>query len=255
MFTFDSSRLPPRVRRTALRLINFVRPKARTVPLTVDEILGSSAGKDLVDRFVEFYYRAGTAPCMTYAGMPILKNPCDVWVIVELMEKLRPTAIVETGTHCGGSATYYADMARILGVDTGVITIDINPKWSVDPVSRGIISIVGYSTDAPVVARVKANVDERQKTRPGNVLVLLDSDHSRDNVLQEMQLYASLVTSGSYLIVEDTHVNGHPSFPSHGPGPWEAVDAFLASRSDFEVDRSCERFLLTFNPRGWLRRK
>lgn len=255
MFTFDSSKLPPRVRRTAMRLINFVRPKPRTVPLTVDEILGSSSGKDLVARFVEFYYRAGTAPSMTYAGMPILKNPCDVWVIVELMERLRPTAIVETGTHCGGSATYYADMARLLGVDAAVITIDINPKWPIDPVGRGVTSIVGYSTDGRVVAQVKAKVEECQRIRPGNVLVLLDSDHSCDNVLQEMKLYAPLVTRGSYLIVEDTHVNGHPSFPSHGPGPWEAVDSFLATTSDFEVDRSCERFLLTFNPRGWLKRK
>jgi cephalosporin hydroxylase len=69
-----------------------------------------------------------------------------------------------------------------------------------------------------------------------------------------MRLYSRFVTPGSYLVVEDTNVNGHPSFPAHGPGPWEAVQEFLASTDAFEVDRNCERFLLTFNPGGWLRR-
>ena len=72
-----------------------------------------------------------------------------------------------------------------------------------------------------------------------------------------MNIYIEFVTHGSYIIVEDTNVNGHPSFASHGPGPWEAVDEFLNGESShyFEVDRSKERFLLTFNPRGYLRKK
>ncbi len=255
MQLFDPSQLPAKARRAATRFINFVRPKPRTMPLTVDQILASTSGKDLVERFLEFYYRAGTAPSMSYSGMPILKNPCDIWVIVELFERLRPSVVVETGTHFGGSAIYFADMLRTLGVDSSVITIDINPKWSVDPASRGVTSIVGYSTDKAVFSQVKDKISERQKLRPGHTLVLLDSDHSRDNVLQEMRLYGALVSKDSYMIVEDTHVNGHPSFPSHGPGPWEAVDQFLAECQDFVPDRSCERFLLTFNPRGWLKRK
>ena len=71
---------------------------------------------------------------------------------------------------------------------------------------------------------------------------------------KELETYGQLITPGSYIIAEDSHVNGHPSFPSHGPGPWEAVEKFLAQTTDFVVDTDCERFLLTFNPRGWLRR-
>ena len=66
--------------------------------------------------------------------------------------------------------------------------------------------------------------------------------------------YADAVTPGSYVIVEDTNVNDHPVYASHGPGPWEAVEWFLARRSDFAVDASMHRHHLTFNPRGYLKR-
>jgi cephalosporin hydroxylase len=66
--------------------------------------------------------------------------------------------------------------------------------------------------------------------------------------------YADAVTPGSYVIVEDTNVNDHPVYASHGPGPWEAVEWFLAQRSDFAVDKSMHRHHLTFNPRGYLKR-
>ena len=85
-------------------------------------------------------------------------------------------------------------------------------------------------------------------------MVILDSDHSRDHVLAELYAYADLVTPGCYLVVEDTVVNGHPFWPDFGPGPMEAVDAFLSGRPDYEIDTTRERFLLTLNPRGYLRR-
>jgi cephalosporin hydroxylase len=91
--------------------------------------------------------------------------------------------------------------------------------------------------------------------QPGPVMVTLDSDHSEENVSRELQLYAPMVTQGSYLVVEDTNVNGHPASSEHGPGPWEAVQAFLAANPDFEPDLNCQRHLLTFFPNGWLRRR
>jgi cephalosporin hydroxylase len=75
-------------------------------------------------------------------------------------------------------------------------------------------------------------------------------------VRAELRAYAPLVTEGHYLIVEDTNVNGNPVFPEHGPGPMEAVQQFLEKPigRGFEVDRSCERFLMTLNPGGFLKR-
>jgi hypothetical protein len=84
--------------------------------------------------------------------------------------------------------------------------------------------------------------------------LVLDSDHSRDHVLDELRAYADLVSVGSYFVVEDTNVNGHPAYPEFGPGPMEAVDAFLAEDDRFEVDAGREKFFMTFNPRGYLRK-
>ena len=86
-------------------------------------------------------------------------------------------------------------------------------------------------------------------------MVVLDSDHSRDHVLRELRRFHSLVSPGQYLVVEDTNVNGHPVLPQHGPGPMEALDIFLAENDDFEIDSSREKYLITFNPRGYLRKK
>ena len=84
--------------------------------------------------------------------------------------------------------------------------------------------------------------------------MILDSDHSRDHVLAEMRLYADLVPVGGYLLVQDTNINGHPVHPDFGPGPMEAVEEFLATNDEFEVDRARERMMFTFHPRGYLRR-
>jgi cephalosporin hydroxylase len=234
------------------RVIQFLRPKPRVLPLSVDDVLASNAARSVVERFVDFYYSGGTAGNLRWNGVDIIKNPCDLWMMLELFQRIRPRVLVETGTHFGGSALFYADLLRTLGIDCLVVTIDINPKWSIDPVTRGIESLVGYSTDASIVDSVRRVVEKTAGEKP--VMVALDSDHSENNVAKELDIYADFVTPGSYLVVEDTIVNGHPCFPSHGPGPWEAVDKFLEKRKDFVVDVECQRFLLTFNPRGWLRR-
>ena len=85
-------------------------------------------------------------------------------------------------------------------------------------------------------------------------MVILDSDHSFAHVAAEMELLGPLVTPGQYLIVEDTCVNGHPILPDFGAGPMEAVHEFLARHAEFAVDESREKFLLTLNPQGYLKR-
>jgi cephalosporin hydroxylase len=222
--------------------------------MTVEQILAVQAGRAIVEGFNDLWYRSDVGGELTWRGDPIVKNPCDLWMMIELFQRLRPTAIVETGTYRGGSASFWADMLRVLEIPASVVTIDVHPQWSFAPESKGILSIVGPSTDPSVVGQVQSAIADAKARREGPILVTLDSDHTQGHVAREMTLYSGLVTVGSYLVVEDTNVNGHPSRPDAGPGPWEAVTEFLAQRSDFVADRDCERYLLTYCPRGWLRR-
>jgi len=130
-----------------------------------------------------------------------------------------------------------------------VVTIDVKERPQ-RPAHPRITYLTGSSTAREIVREV-----EDRARSADSVLVLLDSDHSEAHVREELRLYSPLVTPGSYLIVEDTNVNGHPVTFDYGPGPMEAVETFLSERSDFEVDRSRERLLMTFNPEGFLRRR
>lgn len=111
--------------------------------------------------------------------------------------------------------------------------------------------IHGSSTNPKIVEAIREQIKDGEQ-----VLVILDSDHNKNHVLDELHAYAPLVTPGSYLIVEDTNRHGYllaGGLPAGGP--MEAVEEFLLETGDFEVDRSREdKFLMTFNPSGWLRR-
>jgi cephalosporin hydroxylase len=85
-------------------------------------------------------------------------------------------------------------------------------------------------------------------------MVFLDSDHHKQHVLNELHAYSQIVTMGSYLVVEDSNINGHPVSPGWGPGPMEAIHEFLGKKSGFQIDKSREKFLLTVAPDGFLRK-
>ena len=182
-----------------------------------------------------------------WMGVETLKCPLDLWVYQEILFDVRPDLVVETGTHKGGSALFLAGMLDLLGKGE-VATIDVRTDPA-RPAHPRIRYVAGSSADPQVVASVFSG------RRSGEVcLVILDSDHSRDHVARELTAFAPRVSVGSYLIVEDTNVNGHPVLPDFGPGPYEAVGEFLASHPEFEADASREKFLMTFNPRGFLKR-
>lgn len=206
----------------------------------------------VVDAFHRAYYddagtRGGTWHDTRWLGHRVWKTPLDLWQVSELLYELRPSLIIETGTAFGGSALFMASVCDALGGGS-VVSIDIAPQTDL-PEHQRIRYLTGSSTDPTIIATVHALAEQAATT-----LVILDSDHTRDHVLAECRAYADLVSVGSYLVVEDTNVNGHPVLPSHGAGPWEAVAEFLAERDDFEVDTRRHKFLMTFNPGGWLRR-
>lgn len=203
----------------------------------------------VTNRFHKLYYyrRERTWRNTTWLGAAVLKCPLDLWVYQEILHELRPDWIVETGTAFGGSASYLAALCDLIGAGR-ILTIDPLEREG-RPVHPRIAYLRGRSTDPEILARVEASV-----AGADTVLVLLDSDHSRDNVLAELRAYHRFVTPGSYCVVEDGNVGGHPVSREFGPGPTEAIRAFLAENPAFEVDRSREKFYLTFNPGGYLRR-
>jgi cephalosporin hydroxylase len=224
----------------------------------------ASAGTEVAQRFHELYYDGArvqrTWATTHFLGVPVLKCPFDLWHYQELIHRLRPDLLIETGTFLGGSAFYFANLLELLG-NGRVITIDPlsgeecaalrkEPPERVRPPHPRLEYLRASSTAPDVIGRMQS---EAAGVR--TVLVVLDSDHTRDHVYAEMKAYAPLVTCGSYLVVEDGNINGHPVLADFGPGPYEAIQDFLEETRDFEVDQVIEdTHYFTFNPRGYLRR-
>lgn len=207
------------------------------------------AVRQVVRRFHEVYYGATkrTWGNTFWRGVPVLKCPLDLWVYQELLHEVRPDLIVETGTKHGGSAYYLASICELLAHGS-VITIDVE-ELPDRPEHPRLTYVAGSSTDPDVVAQVDERIGAGAR-----VLVLLDSDHSREHVLAELDAWSPRVSVGSYLVVEDTNINGHPVTQHSGPGPWEALEEWLPAHPGFSRDPTREKFFLTFNPRGYLKR-
>jgi cephalosporin hydroxylase len=203
-----------------------------------------------VRRFHILYYfnKPRTWANTRFLGVEVWKCPLDLWVYQEIIFETRPDVLVETGTARGGSAFYFARLFDLLGAGC-VISVDIERRYTLLDHPR-ITYVTGSSVAPETLAAVRSKIMEGKR-----VMVALDSDHSCEHVIKELEAYSQLVTPGCYLVVEDSCVNGHPVFRGHGPGPAEALREFLKSNKDFTVDRSREKFFLTFNPGGYLRRR
>jgi len=202
---------------------------------------------DVVNAFHNLYYGSEVWTDTRWMGVTCLKNPLDMWVYQEILWETRPDLIVETGTWSGGSALYLAHILDLIGHGR-VVTIDLQTAQR--PQHPRIRYLEGRSSIDEDVVRTVADIAGGSK----GTMVILDSDHSKAHVLAEIRAYHQLVTVGHYLIVEDTNVNGHPALPEFGDGPWEAVAEFLSETDAFEVDLRRQKFLMTFNPNGYLRR-
>lgn len=202
----------------------------------------------VVDNFHRIYYHNSreTWKQTRWRGVDVWKNPLDLWVYQEILHEIRPDVVVEAGTKFGGSAYFLANICDLLGWGH-VVTIDITPQPD-RPQHDRITYLTGSSTDPAIIEQVD------QIVMGGRILVLLDSDHNAPHVLAELRAWHSRVPVGSYIIVEDTNIHGHPVFERHAPGPMEAVDEFLKENDSFVVDASRQKFMFTFNPRGFLKR-
>jgi cephalosporin hydroxylase len=174
----------------------------------------------------------------------------------QLIYEVQPELIVETGTWYGGSALYFAHTLNGMGLtNSRVLTVDIGDYTKAVSThflwKKYVQFFHGSSTDPAIVSEIARRVKGRK------TVVALDSDHSMKHVLQELKMYSPMVSQGSYLVVEDTHLDGIPTHPEQGPGPYAAVQRFLeeGGSKEFEQDFSREIMVMTFNPGGWLRRK
>ena len=228
------------------------------VPLVNDN---KNYGKMLADHygvlrmFHQLFYYSGNWKNTRWLGKEMLKSPLDMWLYQEILFELKPDLVVETGTWHGGSAYFMASLMDVVGRGR-VLSIDIEPGPDLPRHDR-ITFRAGSSLDPAIAAEVRAAAASAQ-----SVMVVLDSAHNAPHVLDEMRLYGDLVTPGGYLIVEDSNVNGHPVVPDYQEpglapvgGPMEAIGDFLAERDDFEIDTDKHRYMLTFNPNGYLRKR
>ena len=196
----------------------------------------------------------------SWMGRPIIQFPQGMVAMQEIIWDLRPDVIVETGIAHGGSLVFYASMLQLIG-HGDVLGVDIDIRQhnreaiEAHPMSHRIQMIQGSSIDPAIVEQVKQRIAGKK------VLVVLDSNHTHEHVLQELRLYAPLVSVGSYCVVMDTVVEDMPedAFPDRpwgkGDNPKTAVWAYLKENQDFEIDAAIHsKLLITVAPDGYLRR-
>lgn len=217
------------------------------------------------------FMKESTAPKYSYnfswMGRPIIQYPQDIVAMQELIWTIKPDLIIETGIAHGGSLIFSASMlelnaacggpkdACVLGVD---IDIRAHNKVAIEnhPMFRRISMLQGSSVDPAIIAQVQAQAAGKER-----VLVCLDSNHTHDHVLAELQAYARLATVGSYCVVFDTIVEDLPAgmYPDRpwGPGnnPKSAVWAYLKDHPEFEIDQRIDnKLLISVAPQGYLKR-
>lgn len=201
----------------------------------------------IIDDFHRLFYDSRAFKKCKWLGNDVWKNPLDLWLYQEIIFHHRPDIIIETGSYAGASANFMSSIMALSGYEGSIVSIDIVRVHNTFP---NVEFITGSSIDPKIVDIVT------KKCFGKKTMVVLDSDHMKDHVLKELNIYSKLVSKNQYLIVEDTNLNGHPvlskGFNGKQPGPMEALDAFLKTTNDFTIDENMNKFLLTMHPRGFL---
>jgi cephalosporin hydroxylase len=222
---------------------------------TNKELLQSAEAFNTASNKAQYSYN------FSWMGRPIIQYPQDMVAMQELIWEIKPDVIIETGIAHGGSLIYYASLLELIG-NGEVIGIDIDirkhnrEEIEKHPMFKRIRMIEGSSVSPDVVNEVKALCNGKQK-----ILVCLDSNHTHEHVLQELQLYAPFVSLNSYIVVFDTIVEDLPNnyLPgrawNRGDNPKTAVWEFLKENDGFEIDHSIDhKLLISVAPEGYLKR-
>lgn len=197
-----------------------------------------------------YYHQNNVHFNQKYRGLNMMKNPFDLVVYEEILWELKPTVIIEIGNAFGGFSLWLSDRMKIIGGNSKFITIDLNSAGDInlqDFKSDKFISIIGNCNDPEVIKKVKMHIGKDDR-----VLIIEDSSHTFENTTQVLENYKDIVSIGSYLVIED----GICDILDLGinPGPMKAVEKWIGNNPNFEVDRSRERYIMTYNPKGYLKR-
>lgn len=198
----------------------------------------------------------------SWMGVPIIQLPADIMATQEVIFAGKPDIIIETGVARGGSVIFMASLLELLGKGKVIgVDIDIRPHnretIETHPMAKRISLIQGSSIASAIVDRVRAEIPERS-----SVMVVLDSDHSRDHVLAELRAYGPLVTAGQYLVVADTlvgfldekHALDRSKVWYKGDEPLTAVKTYLSESARFEVDPVINgKLIFSSSPGGYLK--
>lgn len=230
----------------------------------VERIAANRHNEELIksaDAFNSASNKAQYSYNFTWMGRPIIQYPQDIIAMQELIWEIKPDLIIETGIAHGGSIVYYASLLELIGKGE-VLGIDIDirahNKAEIErhPMYKRITMIQGSSIDQDIAAQVKKFAEGKE-----TIMVVLDSNHTHEHVLAELELYAPMVTVGSYIVVFDTIVENLPNYylPNRpwaiGDNPMTAAQQFLASNDNFEVNTAIDdKLLISVSPKGYLKR-
>jgi cephalosporin hydroxylase len=197
----------------------------------------------------------------TWLGRPFIQLPQDMVAVQELIWRVQPDLIIETGIAHGGSLIFSASILELLGGNGQVLGVDIDirshnrAEIEKHPMSKRIQMIQGSSVDKAVARQIYRVAQNRKR-----IMVMLDSNHTHEHVLKELQLYSKLVTKGSYLVVFDTAIEDLPDDLIEdrpwrkGNNPKTAVREFLKTNKRFVIDKNIEsKLLITVAPDGYLK--
>ena len=194
-----------------------------------------------------------------WLGIPVIQTPEDLILMQELIFKIKPDVILETGIAHGGSLIYYASLLELIGKGK-VIGIDIDIREhnrkviEVHPMMERVEMIEGDSLSVSILQQVKSKISENS-----TVLVALDSDHTRDHVYQELKLFSQFVSPESYIVVFATHTSDMAKRGAAADfyidnGPMEAINMFLKETNDFVIDEYYNKLYTSYSPNGYLKK-
>jgi cephalosporin hydroxylase len=184
-----------------------------------------------------------------WMGIRAIKNPLDAWIYQEILYEIKPDIVIEIGSYYGGSTLYLAHLLDILNNGI-VLSIDID-RTNFQASHDRIVCLTGDSASPAILEKVQALCQHK------TILVIHDGDHSKEAVLRDMHAYADIVSINSYLIVEDGITDLYRpggDFGNYNAGPLIAIEQFLQTHPNYIVDSERERYIMTYNPKGFLKR-